>query len=88
MTNNEKFCALINSCENPQLMLDTLMALAPMFRAMNERRRAAAATEQPAEEAAKIMAALPLVLPNIPASAPAEQEEGKAMNDNREEATA
>lgn len=50
MTNNEKFCALINSCENPSLMLDALMTLAPLFRAMNERRRATEANAQPVEE--------------------------------------
>lgn len=44
---------MINACDNPRLMLDALMALAPMFRAMNERRRET--TEQPAtEEAAAV----------------------------------
>lgn len=50
MSNNERFNALINSCENPRLMLDALEALAPLFRAMNEKRRAAAAASQPTQE--------------------------------------
>lgn len=50
MTNNERFNAMINACDNPRLVLDTLVALAPMFRAMNEHRRET--TEQhEAEEA-------------------------------------
>ena len=52
MSNNEKFCAMINASSDPRRMLDTLTALAPLFRAMNERRRAANTTEQPVEEEA------------------------------------
>lgn len=50
MSNNERFNAMINSSSDPRRMLDTLLALAPMFRAMNERRRAAEHTNQPAEK--------------------------------------
>lgn len=50
MTNNERFNAMLNASSDPRRMLDTLLALAPMFRAMNEHRRAAESTNQPAEE--------------------------------------
>lgn len=33
MTNNERFNRLINECEDPLLMLNALMALAPIIRA-------------------------------------------------------
>ena len=53
MSNNERFNAMLNASSDPRRMYDTLLALAPMFRAMNERRRET--TEQPAtEEAAAV----------------------------------
>lgn len=39
MTNNEKFNQLLNSSSDPRRMLDTLRALAPLFRDRNEQRR-------------------------------------------------
>ena len=32
MTNNERFNAFINSCDNPRLVLEALRALAPIIR--------------------------------------------------------
>ena len=32
MTNNERFNAMINECENPRLVLNAMLALAPMIR--------------------------------------------------------
>ena len=46
MTNNEKFCAMINASSDPRRMYDTLLALAPFFRAMNERKAAEKETEK------------------------------------------
>ena len=54
MTNNEKFNAMINACDDPRRMLNALIALAPLLRAsrpQSEREALLASLEEGGEEA-------------------------------------
>lgn len=51
MQNNERFDSMINASSDPRRMYNTLLALAPMFRAMNERKAASKESEKGGEEA-------------------------------------
>lgn len=53
MTNNEKFCAFINSCEHPRLVLESLRAMAPIIR--KARAAGMAAAEQPEKSGVEIL---------------------------------